>query len=127
MARRDPIVAYQDEPLRAVVHRMAESGLTRSPVLNNDTERKLAGMLTLSNLLKARTRSLEEERHREQAGRSPLFLVPENCAFSRGGALCVHLCVAVLFDVILIRAGLQRAECSGFYLPVQLGLREEVQ
>jgi CBS domain-containing protein len=66
MARREPVVAYQDEPLRVVVHRMAETGLTRFPVLNNDTERKLAGMVSLSDLLKARTRSLEEERHRER-------------------------------------------------------------
>jgi CIC family chloride channel protein len=35
-------------------------------VLNNDTERKLVGMVSLADLLKARTRSLEEERHRER-------------------------------------------------------------
>ena len=40
---RDPVVAYPDEPLRMVVHRMA-----------------------LSDLLRARTQSLEQERHRER-------------------------------------------------------------
>ena len=66
LARRNPVVAYQGEPLRAVVHRMADSGLTRFPVLNNDKERKLAGMVSLADLLQARTRNLEEERHRER-------------------------------------------------------------
>jgi CIC family chloride channel protein len=76
LARRDPVVAYQDEPLRAVVHRMADTGLTRFPVLNNDTERKLAGMVSLADLLQARTRSLEEERHRERVLRIRLPRVP---------------------------------------------------
>ena len=69
-------VAYQDEPLRAVVHRMAESGLTRFPVLNNATERKLAGMVSLADLLQARTRSLEAERHRERVLHIRLPRVP---------------------------------------------------
>jgi chloride channel protein, CIC family len=76
LARRDPVVAYQDEPLRAVVHRMADTGLTRFPVLNNGTERKLAGMVSLADLLKARTRSLEEERHRERVLRIRLPRAP---------------------------------------------------
>jgi chloride channel protein, CIC family len=32
----DPIVAYDDEPLRMVVDRMAETGLTRLPVVRRD-------------------------------------------------------------------------------------------
>ena len=75
LVRRDPVVAYQDEPLRMVVNRMAETGLTRFPVLNNDEERKLAGMVALSDLLRARTRSLEEERHRERVLRIHLPFV----------------------------------------------------
>ena len=75
LARQDPVVAYQDEPLRMVVNRMAETGLTRFPVLNNDEERKLAGMVALSDLLRARTRSLEEERHRERVLRIHLPFV----------------------------------------------------
>jgi len=31
--RTRPTVAHPDEPLRAVVHRMAETGLTRFPVV----------------------------------------------------------------------------------------------
>jgi CIC family chloride channel protein len=60
------VVAYQDEPLRLVVYRMAETGLTRFPVVNNERERKLVGMVALTDLLHARTRSLEEERRRER-------------------------------------------------------------
>jgi H+/Cl- antiporter ClcA len=61
---RDPVVARSDEPLRAVVFRMAETGLTRLPVLDADTDR-LAGMISLPDLLSARVRTLNEERHRE--------------------------------------------------------------
>ena len=84
LARQDPVVAYQDEPLRAVVHRMADSGLTRFPVLNNNTERKLAGMVSLSDLLRARTRSLEEERHRERVLRIRLPRAPLGTPDPRG-------------------------------------------
>ncbi len=62
--RREPVVAYLDEPLRIVVQRMSESGLTRFPVV--DMEGKLSGMVALSDLLRARTRNMEEERHRER-------------------------------------------------------------
>jgi CBS domain-containing protein len=62
----DPVVAYPDEPLRAVVYRMAETGRTRLPVVDRHDKHKLVGLITLSNLLHARTRNLEEERHRER-------------------------------------------------------------
>jgi len=71
---RDPVVAYPDEPLRVVAHRMSDTGLTRFPVVNNDRERKLTGMVALSDLLRARTRSLEDERHRERVLRIHLPL-----------------------------------------------------
>lgn len=61
-----PVVAYPDEPLRAVVYRMAESGFTRFPVVERDDPQKLLGIVSLSDLLKARTRNLEEERQRER-------------------------------------------------------------
>ena len=73
-AHRDPVVAYPDEPLRVVAHRMSDTGLTRFPVVNNDRERKLTGMVALNDLLRARTRSLEEERHRERVLRIHLPL-----------------------------------------------------
>lgn len=69
----EPVVAYPDEPLRAVVHRMAETGFTRLPVVERDDPRKLVGMISLSDLLKARVRNLEEERHRERVLRLRLL------------------------------------------------------
>ncbi len=62
---REPVVARSDEPLRIVVSRMAETGFTRLPVIEGD-EGKLVGMISLHDLLLARVRSLNEERHRER-------------------------------------------------------------
>jgi CBS domain-containing protein len=65
--RKPPVCAYPDEPLRAVVYRMAETGLTRLPVVERRGERpKLLGMISLNDLLKARTVNLEAERTRER-------------------------------------------------------------
>jgi CIC family chloride channel protein len=64
------VTAYPDEPLRVVVHRMAEKGITRLPVIEHGS-RKLLGLLSLDDLLKARSRHLEEERRREQTLRLP--------------------------------------------------------
>jgi len=66
MAFRDPVVAYADEPLRLVVYRMAETGLTRLPVIERAETRTLVGIVSLNDLLHARTRTLEEERRRER-------------------------------------------------------------
>jgi chloride channel protein, CIC family len=66
LAQKDPIVAYADEPLRLVVYRMAETGMTRMPVIEREETRTLAGMVSLNDLLRARTRTLEEERRRER-------------------------------------------------------------
>jgi CBS domain-containing protein len=60
-----PAVAHPDEPLRIVVHRMAESGLTRFPVVERET-RALVGMVSLEDLLKARAKNLDAERRRER-------------------------------------------------------------
>jgi H+/Cl- antiporter ClcA len=62
---REPVVAHPDEPLRVVVFRMAETGFTRLPVVERETG-KLAGMVSLHDLLVARVRNLNEERHRER-------------------------------------------------------------
>jgi chloride channel protein, CIC family len=66
LAQCKPVVAYADEPLRVVVYRMAETGFTRLPVVESSDTRKLVGMISLADLLRARTRSLEEERTRER-------------------------------------------------------------
>jgi len=70
VVRRKSLNAYPDEPLRIVVNRMAESGITRMPVVDEETE-ELLGLVTLEDLLKGRTRHVEEERHREQVIRFP--------------------------------------------------------
>ena len=63
--RRDPAVAHPDEPLRAIAHRMAVMGLTHFPVVDRN-DRRLLGMISLEDLLKARTRHLEDEHRRER-------------------------------------------------------------
>ncbi len=64
--RQDAKVAYPDEPLRVVVYRMAETGLTRFPVIERNGPKKLVGMVSLDDLLQARTQALEAERRRER-------------------------------------------------------------
>jgi H+/Cl- antiporter ClcA len=66
-----PTVAHTDEPLRAVAYRMAETGKTCLPVINDEGE--LAGLVTLRDLLKARQRDLDEERKRERVLRLHLL------------------------------------------------------
>ena len=80
LARMSVVVAYPDEPLRVVVHRMAEKGVTRLPVVERASQ-KLLGLISLDDLLKARSRHLEEERHREQTLRFPFT------GGGKGGAL----------------------------------------
>ncbi len=43
----DPVVCYPDEPLRLVVYRMAETGFTRLPVVEDPSSQKLVGMVSL--------------------------------------------------------------------------------
>ncbi len=66
VARGSPQVAFADEPLRTVVDRMAETGYTRMPVVDNSENRKIVGMVSLEDLLRARSRNLAEERSRER-------------------------------------------------------------
>ncbi len=61
-----PTVAFPDESLRTVVYRMAESGFTRLPVVDRADDKRLIGMVSLADLLRARGRNLEEERTRER-------------------------------------------------------------
>ena len=60
-----PIVAYPDESLRMIVYRMAETGLTRFPVVDRAHPR-LVGMIALTDLLKARALNLDAEQRRER-------------------------------------------------------------
>jgi CBS domain-containing protein len=65
LSRTNAAEAFPDEPLRVVVTRMAETGFTRMPVVERGT-RKFLGLVSLNDLLKARTRHLEEETRRER-------------------------------------------------------------
>jgi len=65
IVRANPSEVYSDEPLRVAVYRMAEKGFTRMPVIERGTGRFL-GLISLDDLLKARSRHLEEERVRER-------------------------------------------------------------
>ena len=62
---------------------MAETGLTRMPVVDRENPRKLVGMISLTDLLRARTRNLEEERRRERVLRLRLFPPQLNVAARR--------------------------------------------
>jgi CBS domain-containing protein len=66
VARKNPVFAVADEPLRTVVYRMAETGYTRMPVVDSSEERRIVGMISLEDLLHARVRNLDEERSRER-------------------------------------------------------------
>src|SRR5262245_1967868 len=66
LKKTNVVTAFPDEPLRLVVYRMAETGLTRMPVVDRSQSLKVLGMISLSDLLRARTRDLEEERRRER-------------------------------------------------------------
>jgi CIC family chloride channel protein len=62
----DPVICSPDESLRTVVYRMAETDLTCLPVVESDLPHKLVGIVSLTDLLKARMRTLQEERSRER-------------------------------------------------------------
>jgi H+/Cl- antiporter ClcA/predicted transcriptional regulator len=59
------VVAHPDESLRTIVYRMAETGLTRFPVVDR-SDGRFVGIIALTDLLKARARNLDAERRRER-------------------------------------------------------------
>jgi H+/Cl- antiporter ClcA len=63
--RPRPLVTYPDEILRAAADQMVEHWVGALPVVTRD-ERRLLGILTEFDLLKARQRQLQEERHQER-------------------------------------------------------------
>jgi H+/Cl- antiporter ClcA len=68
-------LAFPDEPLRPIVYRMAETGLTRLPVVERGSQR-LLGLLSLADLLKARALQHETEHRRERVLLVPLTRRP---------------------------------------------------
>jgi CIC family chloride channel protein len=73
LVRKNASAVYSDEPLRVVVYLMAEHGLTRMPVIER-ASKKFLGLISLDDLLKARSRHLEEERRRERILKFNFFL-----------------------------------------------------
>lgn len=76
-----PVVAYVDETCRTAAERMADAGVGRLPVVTREDPRRLVGMVTRSDLLKARKRYLELEQRRER----PLSVPWPRQGQSRGG------------------------------------------
>jgi H+/Cl- antiporter ClcA/predicted transcriptional regulator len=71
ITRYDARTAYDDEPLRVVVERMAATGLTRFPVVDRGRPRDIVGSISLNNLLAARVYHFEAETRREQVLQMP--------------------------------------------------------
>jgi CBS-domain-containing membrane protein len=66
LIHRAPITAYPWESCRTAAERMAENGVGRLPVVSPDGSGKVVGIVTRSDLLKARARVVEEEVRRER-------------------------------------------------------------
>jgi H+/Cl- antiporter ClcA/predicted transcriptional regulator len=66
LIHRDPITVFPWESCRTAAERMAEHGVGRLPVVSPDEPTKVIGMVTRSDLLKPRARSVEEEGKRER-------------------------------------------------------------
>ena len=81
-----PVVAYPDEPLRVIVHRMAETGLTRFPVVERGGDVACRRDGALDDLLKARARNLDAEQRRERVLASACCFRSRFAGAQRGAA-----------------------------------------
>lgn len=80
---RKLVVAFPDEPLRIVTNRMIAANVGRLLVVSPENPTQLVGIVTRSDLLKARLRMMNEEEQRERV----LTLTPLiACYFKRGAA-----------------------------------------
>jgi H+/Cl- antiporter ClcA len=66
LIHREPITVYPWESCRTAAERMAENGVGRLPVVAPADPRKVIGLVTRSDLLKPRAKSVEEEMRRER-------------------------------------------------------------
>src|SRR5262249_32227988 len=66
VARRSPITILPRESCRTAAERMASANVGRLLVVSRDDPKRLLGLITRSDLLKARARALEEESERER-------------------------------------------------------------
>jgi CIC family chloride channel protein len=80
VVKREPVVAYAEERLRSAVQRMAVTGFTKMPVTRREDPRKPIGIVSLSDLLKARIAAQDQEERRERVLqlRLPLIFRGEN-------------------------------------------------
>jgi CIC family chloride channel protein len=62
---RDPVVIHPDESCRLAAERMAAEGVGRLPVVSRADRHTLIGLVTRSDLLKARQQQLEMEEDRD--------------------------------------------------------------
>jgi CIC family chloride channel protein len=70
---REPITVFPWESCRTAAERMAATNVGRLPVVSPDDPQNVIGIVTRSDLLKPRARSVEEEMHREQVLRLTLL------------------------------------------------------
>jgi predicted transcriptional regulator len=63
---RPLVTAYPDEVLRSVADRMAAHGIGVIPVVDRDDSHRIDGLVTQFDLLEARQKLLQEERHAER-------------------------------------------------------------
>src|SRR5262249_7030368 len=61
-----PLPAYTEESCRSVAERMAQAKVERLPVVTPEGPHRVVGIVTPSDLLKARARRAEEEYRRER-------------------------------------------------------------
>jgi CBS domain-containing protein len=66
LAITDPVVTHPDETLRSVAVLMADSEVDRMPVLDRNAPQHIVGMVSLTQLLAARLRDLQEARDSER-------------------------------------------------------------
>jgi CBS domain-containing protein len=66
LVRREPVTVYPWESCRSAAERMAFFEVGRLPVVSPEDPRKVVGVVTRSDLLKARARQVEEEMKRER-------------------------------------------------------------
>jgi len=66
LLQREPIVAFPDESCRAAAERMANAAVGRLPVVERGKPDSVVGVVSRSDLLKARGRWLELEQRRER-------------------------------------------------------------
>jgi CBS domain-containing protein len=85
--RREVVVAYPDETLRNVAARMITLKVWRMPVVARANSREVVGVISQRDLLQARGRLLEEERHRERIFRLRIVAPREPRPALRSGAI----------------------------------------